>query len=52
MVSVFFVCGKFGYKIILPDRNIVALFFKCVGVCSSGNAAIHFKFCKSLFLRQ
>lgn len=32
IISVFFVCGKTGYKIVLPERNVVALFFQCIGV--------------------
>ena len=29
LIAVFFVIGKVGYKIILPERNVVALFFQC-----------------------
>ncbi len=31
--TVFFVCGRPGYKVISPERNVVALFTKCVWVC-------------------
>lgn len=41
---VFFVCGKTGYKIVLPERNVVALFFQCIGTMmqSSDKAKVRF----------
>ena len=31
-ILVFFVLGRPGYKVIIPENNIVKEFFQCIGV--------------------